>query len=314
MARAKVKKAESRPMPAADEIAYYPGCSSHGTAKEFDMSTRAVAADLGIKLSEPEGWVCCGTSAAHSTSHHTATALPMRNLALVAAEGHDRVTTGCASCYSRFRAAIHDVDRDAELRQAVAKDTGYTYDGEVKVEHLLQTVFEGVGLERVGATVKRPLAGLKLACYYGCLLTRPGDVTGADHVEYPMTMDYLMRAAGAQTLDWNYKTECCGSSLALSESAVALRLSERILADAQAVGADAIVVACPLCQSNLDVRQPRINAAFGKQYDLPVLYFTEVLGLAFGRSPKELGLEKHLVDPEPLLARRGFLAAAGRGG
>lgn len=314
VARAKTKKQESRPMPEADEIAYYPGCSSHGTAKEFDMSTRAVAADLGVTLAEPEGWVCCGTTAAHSTSHHTATVLPMRNLALIAAEGHDRVTTGCASCFARFRTAIHDVERDAELRAAVEKDTGYAYQGEVKVEHLLQTFYDTVGLERVKATVKRPLAGLKVVCYYGCLLTRPGDVTGAQHVEYPMTMEYLLRAAGAETLDWNYKTECCGSSLSLSETSVALRLSERILADAAAVGADAIVVGCPLCQSNLDVRQPRINKAFDKHYDIPILYFTEALGLAFGRSPKELGLEKHLVDPEPLLARKGYLAPAGRGG
>lgn len=313
VARAKVKKPAERPMPAADEIAYYPGCSAHGTAKEFDMSTRAVAEDLGIRLAEPEGWVCCGTTAAHSTSHLTATALPMRNLALIEAEGHDRVTTGCASCFSRFRTAMHDVERDAELRDAVAGETGYTYTGEVKVEHLLQTFCEGVGLERVAATVKRPLAGLKVVCYYGCLLTRPGEITGADQVEYPMNMDHLMRAAGAETLDWNFKTECCGSSLSLSETEVALRLSERILADAQAAGAEAIVVACPLCQSNLDVRQPKINAAYGKHYDLPVLYFTEALGYAFGRTPKELGLDKHIVDPEPLLARVGVPAPAGRG-
>lgn len=313
VARGKVKKGE-RPMPAPDEIAYYPGCSAHGTAKEYDMSTRVVAEDLGVRLAEPEGWVCCGTTAAHSTSHHTATALPMKNLALIASEGHERVTTGCASCYSRFKSAIHDVGRDEELRQAVARDTGYTYEGEVQVEHLIDTFADHVGLERVRQSVKRPLDCLKVVCYYGCLLTRPRDVTGAEHHEYPMKMDYLLRAAGAETLDWNYKTECCGSSLSLSETEVALQLSERILADAVAAGADAIVVACPLCQSNLDVRQPKINAAYGKDYSIPVLYFTEALGLAFGRTPKELGLDKHLVNAEPVLIDKGVLAPTGRTG
>ncbi len=301
-------KPQARPQPAGDEIAYFPGCSAHGTAREFDESARAVAALLGVRLVEPEGWVCCGTSAAHATSHLMATALPMRNLGLVEATGQQRLTTPCAACYARFKTAAYDVQRDEELRLTVAAQTGYAKADGVQVEHLLDTFAEGVGYDRLRAAVKRPLTGLKVVCYYGCLLTRPGEVTGAAHVEYPMNMDYLLRAVGAQTLDWSYKTECCGSNLSLTETELALRLSERILKNADEVGAEAIVVACPLCQANLDARQPQVSALVGRDYRLPVLYFTEVLGLALGASPKQMGIDRHIVSAEPLLAGKGLAA------
>ncbi|MCL4467092.1 MAG: heterodisulfide reductase-related iron-sulfur binding cluster [Chloroflexi bacterium] len=309
-ARAKAPD-KPRPMPVAeDEIAYYPGCSSHGTAREFDESTRAVAAALGVNLVEPEGWVCCGSSAVHATSHELATEMPLRNLALVAAGGHDAVTTPCASCFSRFKTAIYDLNREEELRGALKAKTGYEYRGEVAVEHLIDTFANRVGYDKVRATVKQPLAGLKVVAYYGCLLTRPKDVTGAADAEYPLTMDRLLRAAGAEVLDWSYKTECCGASLALSETQQMYRLTDRILDNAQAVGAEAVVVACPLCQSNLDARQPQINKALGRSYRLPILYFTEALGLAFGLSPRQLGLQRHVVDVNPLLAAKGLAPAA----
>ena len=309
VARGKVKRAEG-PRPAADEVAYYPGCSSHGTAREFDMSARVAAELVGLKLVEPEGWVCCGSSAAHATSHLLATALPMRNLTLIEAAGYARVTTPCASCFSRLKAAVHDVGRDGELKRAVEAEIGEPYSGSVEVEHLVDTFADAVGYDRVQQAAKKPLAGLKVVCYYGCLLTRPREVTGAEHVEYPMKMDYLLRAAGAETLDWSYKTECCGSSLALSETEVALRLSERVLANAVAVGAEAIVVACPLCQSNLDARQRQINARLGKDYRLPVMYFTQALGLAFGAEPRQLGLDKLIVSADEVLAAKGIVSLA----
>lgn len=306
-------KAPDKPRPvAADEIAYYPGCSSHGTAREFDESARAVAEHLGVKLVEPKGWVCCGSSAAHATSHEFATELPMRNLALVAASGYDTVTTPCAACFSRFKAAIYDAGRDEELRGAVRAKTGYEYQGEVAVEHLLDTFANRVGYDKIRQAATSPLKGLRVVCYYGCLLSRPGDVTGAQHVEYPVTMDRLLRAVGAEVLDWSCKTECCGASLSLSETQHALRLSDRVLENAVAVGADAVVVACPLCQANLDGRQPQINAKLGRNYQLPVLYFTEALGLAFGKSPRDLGLNRHIVSADSLLAAKGITSAATR--
>ena len=312
IARAKAP-AKPRPMPVAeDEIAYYPGCSSHGTAREFDASTRAVAAHLGVKLVEPEGWMCCGSSAAHATSHEFATELPMRNLALIAGSGHSAVTTPCAACFSRFKAAIFDAVRDERLREAVKAKTGYEYHGEVAVEHLLETFANRVGYETIRRAATVPLRGLKVVCYYGCLLSRPGDVTGAAHVEYPMTMDRLLRAVGAEVVDWSCKTECCGASLSLSETQHALRLTDRVLENALVVGADAVIVACPLCQANLDGRQPQINAKLGRRYQLPVLYFTEALGLAFGKSPRELGLNRHIVSADALLAAKGLAPAAAR--
>ncbi len=301
----------ARPQMASDEVAYFPGCSSHGTAREYDQSARTVAALLGVKLVEPEGWVCCGTSAAHATSHLMATALPMRNLGLVEAAGQRRLTTPCAACFARFKTAAYDIQRDEELRRAVEAQTGYAKADGVQVEHLLDTFTEGIGYDRVHAAVKRPLTGLKVVCYYGCLLTRPSEVTGAEHIEYPMNMDYLLRAVGVETLDWSYKTECCGSNLALTETELALRLSERILKNAVEVGAEAIVVACPLCHSNLDARQPQIGALVGRAYRLPVLYFTQVLGLALGANPKQMGIDKHITNAEPLLAGKGLAAMHG---
>ena len=149
----------------------------------------------------------------------------------------------------------------------------------------------------------KPLAGLKVVCYYGCLLTRPPSITQADHPEYPMRMDRLVEALGAESLDWGYKTDCCGGSLALTRADTAMRLSEKILRNAQDVGADAIVVACSLCHVNLDTRQDVISRA-GRAYNVPIIYFTQLMGLAMGMAAADLGLQKHLTDPRPLLREK----------
>lgn len=291
-------------------IAFYPGCAGHSSGMEFDLSTRAVCQKLGLKLEEPEGWICCGSSPAHATSHVLATELPMKNLALIEAQGHDEVTIGCASCFSRFRAAIHDVEEDPQLKTEVARSTGYSYSGGVEVRHLVDTLTEQVGLEKIGEKVVKPLRDLKVVCYYGCLLTRPPKVTGADHHEYPMNMDNMVRKLGAQTLDWSYKTECCGASFSLTEVDYVLKLTRKILNNAKEVGAEAIVVACPLCHANLDTRQAQISQKYGENYHLPVFYFTELMGLAMGLKVDEVGLRKHLEDPVRLLREKGLLVPA----
>jgi heterodisulfide reductase subunit B2 len=295
----------NRPTIQKDEstIAYYPGCSLHSTSKDFEESVHASVEALGLKLEEPKGWLCCGSSAAHSTSHVEAAALPMKTLALVRASGRDKVTTPCPSCYSRLKTAIRDVESDANLAQEVTRETGYAWDGQVSVEHLLDTIVDQIGIEKVAAAVKKPLAGLKVVCYYGCLMTRPAKLTGAENPEYPMKMDRLAKALGAEVLDWSYKTDCCGASLSLTDTRLQLELSAKILQNAREVGADAVVAACPLCHVNLDSRQPQMATDLGKQFDLPVIYFTQLMGLAFGLQPKSLGLEKHLVDPMPLLRK-----------
>lgn len=289
-------------------VAYYPGCSLHSTASEYDASTRAVARELGLELVEPEGWVCCGTGAAHTESRELATILPMKSLALVDANGDTRLTLPCASCYSRFRTAIHDVEEDSALKQTVLDKVGYEYDGQIEVQNLIDTFTKVVGLTEIGSHVTRPLTGLKVVCYYGCLLTRPPKVTGEEHPEYPMGMDRLIRRLGATVLDWSYKTECCGASLMLTKTDVALELSQKILRNAREVGAEAIVVACPICHANLDSRQYQVAQKSGQVYDMPVFYFTQLMGVAMGIELEVLELHKHFVDPKPLLRSNGLLA------
>ncbi len=296
-----------KPVATPGAVAYYPGCSLHSTAKEYDLSTRAVCEKLGLKLEEPEGWTCCGTTPAHAVSHELATRLPIENLAYIERLGYDEVTVPCAACYSRFKFALHDMERYPELREQVSQQVGYHYQDKVKVNHILETMLERVGTEEVSKRVVKPLAGLKVVCYYGCLITRPKSVTGAEHHEYPMEMDRLMAALGAEVLDWNYKTDCCGNNLTLTEAQVAFKLTQRILHDAKAVGAEAVVTACPLCQVNLDARQQQIAADFHEELGLPIFYYTQLMGIALGLEPKQLHLDTHFIDPKPLLKEKGLL-------
>jgi len=284
---------------AAHQIAYYPGCSLHSLASELDISTRTVCRELGIDLVEVPGWICCGSTSAHSTDHHLATLLPLRNLAVVEQEGFTEVTLPCAMCFSRFRTATHDLAHDGGLKERLDAEMGYEYRGQVKVENLLQTLIDKVGLDALRAKVTRPLTGLKVASYYGCLLARPPEVTGEEHHEYPMAMDRLMCALGAQALDWNGKTDCCGGSLSLTQTSIALDLSRKIIAQAREVGADLIATACPLCHINLDGRQ----AQMGLDYAVPVVYFTQLMGLAFGLDPRDVALHKNMVEAMGVLGK-----------
>jgi heterodisulfide reductase subunit B len=188
----------------------------------------------------------------------------------------------------------------------VLAQVNYTPSPELAVEHLLTTITDQAGIEAVSEAVVRPLEGLKVVCYYGCVITRPPELTGVTDYEYPMSMDHLMEALGATCLDWSYKTECCGGSLGLSQLPLALEMSRKVLRNAKEVGADAVVIACPLCNTNMDARQRQIGEQFGEVYDVPILYFTELMGLAFGLEPAELGLDKHAVSAEPLLQAKGL--------
>jgi heterodisulfide reductase subunit B2 len=291
-------KPAPRPAAAAkgDVISYYPGCSLHATGIEFHLSTMAVAEKLGLKLVELEGWKCCGTSPAHNTNHYRSIKLPMETLAIAQEMGHSYMTMPCAACFSRFRIAMHEVQQDPKLRQRIAEEIGSEYTGGIKVDSLLTTITDRVGYDAAAKPVVKPLVGLKVVCYYGCLLTRPPDVTGEEHYEYPTNMDRLAEALGAEALDWSYKTDCCGGSLSLSTLEIALDLSHKILKNAQEVGADMIVTACPLCHANLDLRQKQINDEYGEDLHTPILYFTQLMGVAYGLSPKTLGLDKHFSD------------------
>jgi len=287
--------------------AFYPGCSLEGTAKDFHRSTLAVAGRLGLELPELKDWICCGSTAAHTTNPLLADALPARNLR--AAQGVP-VAVACAACYSRLKTANYHIAQDSSVRANVAKAVGGDYDGETPVRHLLEILGRDIGEKAVARAIVRPLAGLRVACYYGCLLTRPPEVTQFDDAENPTLMDKLLETAGATVVDWPHKTECCGASFSIADSSIVVELSDKILAMAKAAGVDCIATACPLCQLNLDMRQKDIEVKLGRRYDMPIFYFTQLLGLAMGCSAGELSLSSLMVDPRKLLKSRGLGEAA----
>jgi heterodisulfide reductase subunit B2 len=283
-------------------IAYYPGCSLHGTGREFDESTRAVAPALGIELTEIDDWSCCGATSAHSTNHLLGVALPARNLALAEEQGHDSVFAPCASCFSRLAVAHDEVAHDPELAQTVSEVIERPFSNTVDVLNIIQLLLPHLDTIRQRLTISHgaaPVAELKVAAYYGCLLVRPVDVAGADDSELPTTMEQVISACGAQPVKWNMAVECCGGGLSMSRTSSVVRLGRRIIEDARKAGADAIVVGCPMCHSNLDFRQTASNDP------MPVLYLTELVGFALGISPEDLGMGRHFVDTEPLVRELG---------
>jgi len=280
---------------------YYPGCSLHSTGAEYDMSFRAVSEPLGIKLEEVPGWVCCGTSPAHASSHLLAVTLPIKNLSLAEYAGLTELAVPCAACFSRFKIALYETTQKPELMEEIKEVIGTNFQGKVKVMHPLE-ILNNLDVKTIKGLVKKNISAMKVACYYGCLLTRPPKAMAFDQVENPLTMDKLLDKCGATVLDWSYKTDCCGATFALTETDAVLKLTQKLLENAKAVGANAIAVACPLCHANLDTRQTEIEVKYNTQYGIPILYFTQIMGLGFGIEPKKLGLLKHLVPTEPILA------------
>ncbi len=289
---------------------FYPGCSLVSTAKEYRLSTEAVTRALGLDLPELPDWTCCGSTAAHQSNSLLSLALPAKNL--LAASGKTMAVC-CAACYSRLKVANHWIANAPESRGQVATVLGADYDGSTPVKHVLEIIRDDVGLDEIARRVRMPLTGLRVACYYGCLLVRPPDIMQFDDPENPTLLDQVVAAVGAEPLEWSHKTECCGANHSITKVEIAERLSHDILAMARASEADCIVTACPLCQLNLDLRQRDIEARFGERLDLPVLFFTQLLGLALGLPPKELGLGSLIVDPLPMLAKKGMGARPGLG-
>jgi len=285
------------------KYAYYPGCSLHSTAKEYDKSLRAVYEKVGIELEEVKNWICCGSSWAHPTSKLLSLALPLKNLAEIEKSGFGEVIVPCAACFSRFKIALHAVDNEPQLAAEVEGIIEHKFKDGVKVHHPLDTLSSNAELSRLTGLVKNDLSGLKVACYYGCLLTRPPKVTEFDDCEYPQSMDKILQAVGVSTLDWSYKTDCCGASFALTRTEIVLKLSHDILEGAKSVGADAIAVACPMCQANLDTRQEEIEEKYQTTYHLPILYFTQLVGISLGIPVEKLLLKRHLVDTEDVLEK-----------
>ena len=273
-------------------IGYYPGCSLLGSSREFDESVRAVAKAIGLELVEVPDWNCCGASSAHVLDHRLSLALPAKILAQAEAAGLTEVLAPCAACYNRLTSARAALEADPAAAADIAAVIDMPVTGRVKVVNVLEVLdrFQDV----IEAKTVAPLAR-KVACYYGCLLVRPPRVVAFDRPEDPMSMDRMVKRAGAEPIEWNFKAECCGAAFSVTRTDLVARMSGKIVADAVRSGAEAIVVACPMCQSNLDMRRPESNALMGTDHQIPVIFITQALGLALGIDPAELGLQRHMV-------------------
>lgn len=276
------------------ELSYYPGCSLEASAKEYNLSAVAVCKALGIELRELEDWVCCGATSAHSTNQKLALALPAQNLSQAQETGLD-LAIPCAACYNRMKRTDYVLKNDEQKRLELEEIINFKYNGSIKVMSLLEAIADGLGADAVAEKVTKPLQGMKVACYYGCLLVRPPHITCFDNPENPMSMDHLIKAVGADPVKWSYKTDCCGASLSMTASATVEKWVTKIIDMAEEAGAQALATACPLCQSNLEMRRKtRLGG-------MPVFYFTELIGIALGLPDTDKWLAKHLIDPAPLL-------------
>ena len=278
---------------------YYPGCTAKTTSVEFGLSAETVCEALGVELLELEDWNCCGASSAHSLNHELSLSLPGRNVGLAQAAGLDMVIP-CPACYQNCLSADREFRQDEDWRRRMEALLDFQYNGQGRPRHLLEVLSRDLEMGAIQAQVGRPLEGLKVACYYGCVLVRPPEKTGWDDPEHPTTMDRLVEALGAETIDWSYKVDCCGASMTLSLSDVVVDLSSKIVEGAIEAGADCVAAACGICQINLDTRQ-------AVEKKMPIFYFTELMALALGLPGVEKWLGKHTVDPRPLLRARGLL-------
>jgi heterodisulfide reductase subunit B len=261
------------------------------------LSSRAVFEHLGLQLVDLTDWNCCGASSAHALNHTLALALPARNLALAQANKRDLVIP-CAACYNRTKGADHALRDDPAVRAELESLVGFKYTGDVAIRPLLGVLYEDYGPEQLHAQIVQPLTGLKVVTYYGCLLVRPPAIAEFDDPDDPQVMAHLLRAIGAEVVPWSSATDCCGGGLSLSRSDVVKKLVDRLAERALEAGAMAVVTACPLCQVNLEMRQTATK--------VPVFYFTELIGLAFGLQDTRKWWGKHLIDPRPLLQQAGL--------
>jgi heterodisulfide reductase subunit B2 len=282
------------------KYAYYPGCSVDASAREYGSSTEAVCQTLGVELDEVPGWLCCGASSAHMTSHELTAALPAATLARVAEMGMEQVVTGCPACYVHLRGGDQRMRDDPAFCAEVNSLLPKPLTKGIQSYHLLQVITADMVREKV----KRPLARRKAAVYYGCVLTRPKQYSVDPNYEYPRVMDDIVEACGLEPVKWPYKTRCCGASLALTKPNSALQCSYQILDMAFRAKAEMIVVACPLCQLNLDMYQKDIEKRYNRRFNLPIVYFTQVVGLALGCDTESVGLGAHFVDPRAKLLAR----------
>jgi heterodisulfide reductase subunit B len=275
-------------------VSYYPGCSLRGTARDYEESLKAVCSLLEIELCEIEDWNCCGATAAHSLNHRASIHLPGRNLVLAERVGMD-VVVPCPLCFNRLKKSEKELLGDRKDLYDVS------IEGSTKIWDLANFLSREPVLERIGAGVKDRLEGLKAVCYYGCMASRPPEVTDESHYENPESMDLILKRLGVQVLDWSYKTDCCGASHLVARPDIVFQLVGRLFEEASRAGANCIAVSCQMCQANLDLHQDKILQQAATDQGFPVFYFTELIGLAHAHRDAAKWLKRHFVNPRPLL-------------
>jgi heterodisulfide reductase subunit B len=286
---------------------YYPGCSLHASGREYDISTRALFKALNLGLKEVPDWFCCGATPAHNVDELLSLSLCAKNLTLAQGVEGD-LAVPCAACFSRLKTTQHRLKGDDRKRGEVEQAIDCPTSIDKPVKHILEILARDFGLERLQSSVQLPLQGLRVACYYGCLLTRPPGVPELDDCEDPSIMEEILLALGAEPVQWSHRMECCGANFTLSRPGVVLKLSNAVLNAARLATADCIMVACPLCHGNLDIRQPKIDERNSyENYDTPIFYVTQLAALAVGIPPDKLGFESVIIDPKPLLRGKGLI-------
>ncbi|MCL2474745.1 MAG: CoB--CoM heterodisulfide reductase iron-sulfur subunit B family protein [Chloroflexi bacterium] len=286
------------------KIAYYESCSLPAMGKEYDQSIRFCCDKLGTELVKIEDWMCCGSTVTHHNSRLLSAALPMRNLMAVEKMELDAVIVPCSACYARFKNAQHEFYGDEKMRRDIEEVLGYKFNKKIDVLHPLEFFSTPEMLAKIEAFEKCKIEKVKIASYYGCLLVRPPHIVGFnDNTEYPMTMDNILRAAGYKTIDWSYKTECCGGYFTTMRPDIVKSMSEKIFDNALACGAGIIANPCIFCQTNLDTRQKAIEQAAGKKYAMPVVYFTQLLGMALGASGEQMHFKTHFIGAKEIASK-----------
>ncbi|MGQ9508350.1 MAG: CoB--CoM heterodisulfide reductase iron-sulfur subunit B family protein [Thermodesulfobacteriota bacterium] len=278
-------------------FSYFPGCTDRSSSVEYGLSAEEVFKVLGVELVEVDDWNCCGAAATHSLNRLLSLCLPARVISRALLSGGDLLVVPCAGCFSNLKKVEYVLRNCEEEKRQIESIVGFRYDPSLEILALLDVVVNRVGLERVREVVRRPLRGLKVACYYGCALVRHPKVTGFDDPENPQSMDRLVRALGGEAVEWSFKVDCCGADLAMTYGSVVRGMVGRIVSMAREAGAHCIVTSCGLCQMNLEMRQ---------QEGLPVFYFTELMGLAFDIEGRQRWWGKHLISPKRLLDTLGL--------
>ncbi len=299
------------------KVAYYPGCALEGTGHAYNASTKAVGRALGLGLEEVKDWNCCGAMEVKNVDPKVQTYLSSRVLSIAANEmRHGVVMAPCNGCYHNLKKAEHDLAHDEGSRQVVdriSRKAGHeTYQaGQVETIHALDWIKDGIGEAELKRRLKGSLKGLKVANYYGCMYTRPRHIypekdrgPGSESTSQPHFMDDLLAVAGAENVDFPLKTACCGGAHVLSDSDTSTKLVLNILRAAEAAGAEVIATECPTCHSGLEMHQVRAEKVLGQKTTVKMLYFTQLLGVALGISPRKLGIHENVSDGLSLLRER----------